>query len=157
MMAQSRAENTWEIYNYGRFINQFLPNTIKSIQQYERINKKYVDKKCLLYSLKFVLMKKCCWNIHIYIYCQTDCFVVLQIFSVARQARFPKLGWKPGWLKDQSEILPLSHKETSASKGNLNAYVSHLFLFTYICLTATESSIHLKSLALRYSNHYFLC
>ena len=32
---------------------------------------------------------------------------------------------------------------------NLNAYVSHLFLFTYIHLTATESSIHLKSLALR--------
>ena len=26
MMAQSRAEYTWEINNYGRFINQFSPN-----------------------------------------------------------------------------------------------------------------------------------
>ena len=31
MMAQSRAESTWDIYNYGKYINQFLPNTIKSI------------------------------------------------------------------------------------------------------------------------------
>ena len=34
---------------------------------------------------------------------------------------------------------PLSHEETSTSEGNLNAYVSHLFLFTYIRLTDTES------------------
>ena len=45
-------------------------------------------------------------------------------------------------------ILPLSPEETSAIEGNLNAYVSHLFLFTYIRLTATVSSIHLKSIAL---------
>ena len=38
-------------------------------------------------------------------------------------------------------------EETSVSKGKLNAHVSDLFLFTYIHLTATESSIHLKSLA----------
>ena len=55
---------------------------------------------------------------------------------------------KPGWLKRQSKFLPLSHEETSAIEGNLNAYVSHLFLFKYIPLTATEGSIHLKSLAL---------
>ena len=67
--------------------------------------------------------------IYIYIYClpQTDCFVVSQLFSVARQATFPKLGSKPGWLKRQSLILPLSHEETSESEGNLNTYVSHLF------------------------------
>ena len=57
MMAQSRAESTWEINNYGRYINQFPPNIIKSIRRYERINKKYVDKKYLLYSTKYVLMK----------------------------------------------------------------------------------------------------
>ena len=39
MMAQSRRESTWEINNYGRYINQFPPNIIKSIRQYERINK----------------------------------------------------------------------------------------------------------------------
>ena len=42
MMAQSQAESTWEINNYGRYINQFLPNIIKLIQQYERINKKNI-------------------------------------------------------------------------------------------------------------------
>ena len=66
--------------------------------------------------------------IYIYIYChpQTDCLVASQLFSVARHARFPKLGSRPGWLKFQSKILPLSLKETSANEGNLNAYVSHL-------------------------------
>ena len=39
------------------------------------------------------------------------------------------------------------YEETNVSKGILNSYVSHLF--TYIRLTATERSIHLKSLALR--------
>ena len=91
-------------------------------------------------------------NIYIYIYIvihRQTCFVLLELFSVARQAIFPKLWSKPSWLKRQSKILPLSHEETSASEGNLNAYVSHLFLFTYIRLTATESSIYMKSLALR--------
>ena len=69
MMAQSRAESTWEINNYGRYINQFPPNIIKSTRQYERNNKKYVDKKFLLCSTKYVLMKKYCqYNIYIYIY-----------------------------------------------------------------------------------------
>ena len=59
-MAQSWAESTWEISNYGRFINQFSPNIIRSIRQFERINKKYVDKKCLLCLMKYVSMKKFC-------------------------------------------------------------------------------------------------
>ena len=66
MMAQSQAESTWEITNYGRFINQFPPNIIRSIQQFERINKKkYVYKKCQLCSLKYVSIKKCCQYIYI--------------------------------------------------------------------------------------------
>ena len=59
------------------------------------------------------------------------------------------LGSTPGWLKRQSKILPLSPEETSASEVNLNGYESQLLLFTYIRLTATESSIYMKSLALR--------
>ena len=61
MMAQSWAESTWEITNYGRFINQFPPNIIRSIRQFERINKKYVDKKCLLCSIKYVYV--CVWGV----------------------------------------------------------------------------------------------
>ena len=65
--------------------------------------------------------------IYIYIYIvihRQTCIVLSELFSVARQARFPKLG-----SNRQSKTLPLSHKETSASEGNLNAYLSHLFLF----------------------------
>ena len=68
-------------------------------------------------------------KLNIYIVMQT-CFVQSEVFSVVTQARFSKLESKPGWLK----ILPLSNEETSASEGILNAYVSHLFLFTYIRL-----------------------
>ena len=63
MMAQSWAESTKEITNYGRFIIiiiiQFPPNIIRSIRQFERINKKYVDKKCLLSSIKYMYMCVC--------------------------------------------------------------------------------------------------
>ena len=44
-MAQSRAESTWEINNYGKYTNQFPPNTIRSIWQYEKINKKICRQK----------------------------------------------------------------------------------------------------------------
>ena len=40
MMTQSWAKSTLEITKYGRFINQFPPNIIKSIRQFERANKK---------------------------------------------------------------------------------------------------------------------
>ena len=58
MMAQSLTESTWEITNYGWFINQFPLKIIRSIRQLERINKKYVDKKM---SIMFN-------HIYIYIY-----------------------------------------------------------------------------------------
>ena len=51
-------------------------------------------------------------------------YIVSQFFSVAR---LPKLGSKPGWLKSQSKMLPLSYEETRTSEENLNTYVSHLF------------------------------
>ena len=95
------------------------------------------------------------WYIYIYIYYiyiyiiihRQICFVLSELISVARQDRFPKLGSKPGWLKRQSKILPLNHEEASIIEVNLNGYESQLLLFTYIRLTATESSIHMKSLA----------
>ncbi len=40
MIAQSRAESTSDTYNYGQHINQFPPNTIKVIREFERIQKK---------------------------------------------------------------------------------------------------------------------
>ena len=73
-------------------------------------------------------------------------FVRSELISVARRARFPKLRSKPGWLKCQSKILPLSYEEASTSEVNLNDYESQLLLFTYFRFTATESSIHMKNL-----------
>ena len=51
-MAQSQAESTWEINNHGKYINQFPPNTIKSIRQHERINKK-------IFRLKIIFNEIC--------------------------------------------------------------------------------------------------
>ena len=44
-MAQSQAESTRDIYSYGKYINQFPPNTIKAIRQSERIQKKICRQK----------------------------------------------------------------------------------------------------------------
>ena len=49
-MSQSWAESTWEITNYGRFINEFPLNIIRSIRQLER-NKKKCRQKCLKFSI----------------------------------------------------------------------------------------------------------
>ena len=64
MMAECRAESTREINNYGRYINQFPPNIIKSIRRYERINKKICRQK---FSIMFN-------EIHIYSHPETDLF-----------------------------------------------------------------------------------
>ena len=54
-MTQNRAETAWEINNCGKYINQFLPNTIKSIHQYERINKKICRQKmCNMFNEFFI-------------------------------------------------------------------------------------------------------
>ena len=45
MMAQSRAESARDTYNYGQHINQFPPNTIKVIREFERIQKKICKHK----------------------------------------------------------------------------------------------------------------
>ena len=44
-MTQSQAESIWDIYNYGKYINLFPPNTIKATRQYEQINKKICKQK----------------------------------------------------------------------------------------------------------------
>ena len=36
----SRAESTRDTYNYGQYLNQFPPNTIKVIREFERIQKR---------------------------------------------------------------------------------------------------------------------
>ena len=70
MMAQCRAESTWEINNYGKCINLFPPNIIKSIRQYERINKKICRQKMsIMFNQTYIYM-------YIYIHhtsCESTC------------------------------------------------------------------------------------
>ena len=70
-MAQSRVESTRDKYNYkynyGQYLNQFPPNTIKVIREFERIQKKICRHKMS------IMFNKICINeemlpIYIYIY-----------------------------------------------------------------------------------------
>ena len=74
-----------------------------------------------------------CHNIYIYIYSHsfTNCFVISQLFCVARYTRFSKLESKPGWFIRQLKILPHSYEETSVREGILNAYLSFSFVYIY--------------------------
>ena len=74
MMAQSRAERTRDTYNYGQYLNQFPPNTIKVIREFERIQKKICRHKMSIMFNEIcineeMLPKK--KNIYIYIYIYT--------------------------------------------------------------------------------------
>ena len=62
MMAQSLSESTRDTYNNGQYINQFLPNTLKAIRQYERIQKKICRHKMS------IMFNEICIYIYIYIY-----------------------------------------------------------------------------------------
>ena len=62
MMAQSRAESTRDTYNYGQYRNQFPPNTIKVIWEFERIQKKICRHKMS------IIFNEICIYIYIYIY-----------------------------------------------------------------------------------------
>ena len=68
-------------------------------------------------SLKYIY-------IYIYIYChpQIDCFVVSQLFSVARHVRRLKLGSKPDQLYVRLSFLPLSQQAIHVSSGIIRHY-----------------------------------
>ena len=61
-MAQSWAESTRDTYNYGQYLNQFPPNMIKVIREYERIQKKICRHKMS------IMFNEICIYIYIYIY-----------------------------------------------------------------------------------------
>ena len=72
MMAQSRAESTRDTYNYGQYLKQFPPNTIKVIREFERIQKRICRHKMS------IMFNEICINeemlpkyTHIYIYIST--------------------------------------------------------------------------------------
>ena len=71
MMAQSRAESTRDTYNYGQYINQFPPNTIRVIREFERIQKKICRHKMSIMFNEFCINEEMLPKytyIYIYIY-----------------------------------------------------------------------------------------
>ena len=79
-MAQSRQESTRDTYNYGQYINQFPPNTIKVIREFERIQKKICRHKMS------IMFNEICINeemlpkyIYIYIYITAQSLILSPI------------------------------------------------------------------------------
>ena len=56
-------KSTRDTYNYGQYLNQFPPNTIKVIREFERIQKKICRHKMSIMFMKFAYI-----YIFIYIY-----------------------------------------------------------------------------------------
>ena len=68
--------------------------------------------------------------IYIYIYShqQTDCFIVSQLFSVARHVGRLKMGSKPAQLYVRLSILPLTLHVTYVSSGIIRHYSCFCFM-----------------------------
>ena len=78
--------------------------------------------------------------IYIYLYChpQTDCFIVSQLFKVARHVGHLKLRSKPAQLYVRLSIRPLGQLEYHVSLGNYKVLCSNISsnvrLFTFYAL-----------------------
>ena len=90
--------------------------------------------------------------IYIYIYShpQTDCFVVSQLFRVARHVGCSKLGSKPIQRYVRLNIRLLSQQAYHVGLGNYKVLCSNssIRLFTFIPYRIPECSIRSKSFAL---------
>ena len=54
MMAQSRTVSTWEIIYYGRFINQFVPNIVRSTNKIKENGFELTKKRSRRYPAKTI-------------------------------------------------------------------------------------------------------
>ena len=87
--------------------------------------------------------------IYIYIYChpQTDCFILSELFSVARPAGRSKPGSKPVYMKDGSLYLP-SHCTSVYMYINRLQFLSlslSLYIYIYIYIYIWERECYLYS------------
>ena len=74
MMGQSRAESTRDTYNYRQYLNQFPPNTIKVIREFERIQEKICRHKMS------IMFNEICIYIYIYILKKLPQEISLKLF-----------------------------------------------------------------------------
>ena len=80
---------------------------------------------------------------------QTDCFVVSQLFSVARHVGHLKLGLKPAQLYVRSSIITLSQLANHDSPGIIRHYVI-AFVCLHFCLSGYQSAQFIRR-ALHYA------
>ena len=93
---------TLQITNYGRFINQFPPNIIKSIRQFKRINKKNIYRQKMSIMFNQICINEEMQSKYIYIYiciyiyidsvcvCVCVCYIYIYIktgFSIKQPSR----------------------------------------------------------------------
>ena len=82
MMAQSRAESTRDAYNYGQYLNQFPPNTIKVIREFERIQKKICRHKMSIMLYEICINEEMLPKyIYIYIFCYLIKIIGIYIYT----------------------------------------------------------------------------
>ena len=87
-MAQSRAESTRDAYNYGQYINQFPPNTIKVIREFERIQKKICWHKMSI-TFNEICINEEMLPIYIYIYI----YIYILVFRKTPDSISVSRGW----------------------------------------------------------------
>ena len=78
-------------------------------------------------------------HIYVYVYIIIHCFVVSQLFSVARHVERLKLGSKPAQFYVRLSIIPLSPQANHISSGIIRHYVA-AFVCLHFCLTGYQSA-----------------
>ena len=87
-MAQDRAKSTRLKFSCGNFINQYPPDTIKSIRKLERTYAKMCRQNISI-SMTYALMKKCCKNAHTHTHTHTHTHIYIYIFIRSAFNKFP--------------------------------------------------------------------
>ena len=111
-------------------IHRLNSTYIISDQTYEDPSKNCDDCVSMLFNVIYIY-------IYIYSHSPTDCFIVSQIFGVAKHVGYLKLGSKPTQLYVRRSIIPLSHQANHVSLG-IMSLCSRFSLFTFFALPDTK-------------------
>ena len=84
---------------------------------------------CIMRAAAFTRVLKPYGGAYIYCHPQIDCFVISQLFSVARHVGRLKLGLKPAQFYIRLSIRPLSQLANHVSSGIIRHYVVAFVLF----------------------------
>ena len=137
MMDQSRAESTTDTYHYGQYLNQFPPNTIKVIREFERIQKKICRHKMsimfneiCIYIYIYIWLNpwenrlRCLWIIENYV---LDVQMMIKLVFICVLFSFIKVQiasgiepWSPGPLANTLLIRPIKPNQTKPDKTQSN-------------------------------------